>query len=155
MKVFGSKSFFYKFCCKNTPKMLWIFSIQLEFNQKFFFLHDHYLVSSSRIFAQVFAAVVQLRFEATSLNGQVGKNVNVDPWRSLALMATPLVSYWAKFKMKWDRKILINSLLKIGHFLMERGIGLMIFLCSVDMCETYSFCPVRPSQKFVHTTPTF
>jgi hypothetical protein len=58
--------------------MLWIFSIQLEFNQKFFFLHDHYLVSSS-IFAQVFAAVVQLRFEATSLNGQVGKNVNVDP----------------------------------------------------------------------------
>jgi hypothetical protein len=27
----------------------------------------------------IIAAVVQLRFEATSLNGQVGKNVNVDP----------------------------------------------------------------------------
>ena len=141
--------------------MLWIFSIQLEFNQKLVFLHDHYLVSSSRIFAQVFAAVVQLRFEATSLNGQVGKNVNVDPWRSLTLMATPLISYWTKFKMKWDRKILINSLLKMGHrsctatFSWKGGLDMMIFLCSVDMCETYSFCPVRPSQKFVHTTPTF
>lgn len=49
--------------------------------QKLFFnfFFYHYLVSSIRKFVQVFPVVRQLKLEATCLNGQVNKNVNVDP----------------------------------------------------------------------------